>query len=87
MSQYQNPFAREFSKYEYSPEATAEVVALLGVGALRKAAVDGDKNDGCFLAGQVSGMVKCEQTAKEIILETVNCCEEILKGASSKWVR
>lgn len=81
-----NPFSRGFSKYEFSEEATAEGVAALGNGALRKAAVEGDKKDGCFLAGQVSGLVNEEQTAKEIILDTVNGCEKILKGAA-QWVK
>ena len=36
-----NPFSREFLKVEYAPETTAEDVAELGVGALRKAAVEG----------------------------------------------
>lgn len=33
-----NPFSREFLKVEFAPETTAEDVAELGVGALRKAA-------------------------------------------------
>lgn len=81
-----NPFSRGFNSYEYSPEATAEGVADLGTGALRKAAVDGDKKEGCFLAGQISGMVKTEQTAKEIIEDVINGCEAVLKGAA-QWVK
>ncbi len=80
-----NPFSRSFNSYEYSLEATPEGVADLGAGALRKAAVDGDKTDGCFLAGQISGLVKSEQTAEEIILDVMRGCEELLGGAS-KWV-
>ncbi len=81
-----NPLARNFLKIEYLPETTAEDVADLGIGALRKAAVLGDIKDGCFLAGQISGLVKREQTAAEIISEVVAECEEILKGAH-KWVK
>lgn len=81
-----NAFSRNFSKMEYAPDATAESIADLGVGALRKAAVCGDVKEGCFLAGQVSGMVKAEQTAEEIILDVVTKCEDILKGAAL-WVK
>ena len=81
-----NPFARNFSKLEYAPEATAESIAELGVGALRKAAVDGNKDEGCFLAVQISGLVKEEQTAEEIILDVISGCEAALKGAE-KWVK
>ncbi len=81
-----NSFSRNFHSFEYSPEATAEAVAELGVGALRKAAVEGDTKNGCFLAGQISGMVNKEQTAKEMIVEMFEQAEEILKG-SAKWIK
>ena len=78
-----NQFARDFLKKEYLPETTAEDVAELGVGSLRKAAVDGNKTEGCFLAGQISGLVKEEQTAKEIIEDVVFGAEKVLKGAET----
>ena len=81
-----NQFARDFLKKEYLPETTAEDIAELGVGSLRKAAVDGNKTEGCFLAGQISGLVKEEQTAKEIIEDVVFGAEKVLKGAE-KWVK
>ncbi len=81
-----NDFTRNFMKDEYSPEATAESVAMLGVGALRMAAVEGDMKMGCLLAGQISGLVNKEETAEEIILDVVTGAAEILKGAG-KWVK
>jgi enoyl-[acyl-carrier protein] reductase II len=41
----------------------------MGVGALKLAVLEGDEQNGCFLAGQTAGMVKKEQTAEEIITE------------------
>lgn len=79
-----NTFSRNFQKFEYAPEATAESVADLGVGALRKAAVEGDTDSGCFLAGQISGMVTREQPAAEILQEICSEADTILKGAC-KW--
>ena len=81
-----NNFTRNFTKAEYAPDATAESVAELGVGALRKAAVEGDAKDGCLLAGQISGMITKEQTAKEIITEIFDEAEKLLGGAG-KWVK
>lgn len=81
-----NPFSREFLRVEYLPETTAEDVASLGTGALRKAAVEGDTKLGCFLAGQISGMVKEEMTAEQIVKEVCEDCETILKR-SQTWVR
>jgi len=81
-----NNFTRNFTKAEYAPEATAESVASLGVGALRKAAVEGDAKDGCLLAGQISGMITKEQTAQEIVTEIFDEAEKLLGGAA-KWVK
>jgi len=81
-----NNFTRNFSKEEYAPDATPEKIALLGVGALRLAAVEGDKQNGCFLAGQISGLVNKEQTAAEIIKEIFDEAEILLREANS-WVK
>ncbi len=81
-----NGFSRHFSVYEYSPEATAESVAEMGVGALRRAAIEGDTRNGCFLAGQISGLVTKEQPAAEMIAEMFAQAEELLKGAA-RWIK
>ena len=80
-----NPFSRNFLKEEYAPEATPESVAKLGPGALRKAAVEGDTKDGCFMAGQIAGMLHKRQPAAEIIQELVNETVTRMKGANT-WV-
>ena len=84
--QLKNKFSRNFTTFEYSAEATPESVAALGVGALRKAAVEGDKDAGCFLAGQIAGMLNKEQSAEEIVTEICNDAENLLKGAT-KWLK
>ena len=48
--------------------------------------MEGDEKTGCFLAGQIAGMVNKEQTAKEIIEEIFMQAEDVLKGAT-KWVK
>ena len=63
-----------------------DMVDKLGVGALRKAAVEGDTKEGCFMAGQIAGMVKKEQPAAEIVQEIAAEAEALLKGAA-KWVK
>lgn len=81
-----NSFTREFNKAEYSPDATPESVAELGVGALRLAAVEGDTKKGCFLAGQISGLVNERTTCKEVVERVCSQAEQILKGAP-EWVK
>lgn len=48
-----------------------EELSALGTGTLRKAAIDGDLENGSFLCGQVAGLVKVEQTCEEIIKEII----------------
>ncbi len=78
------PFSRAYAKAEYS-SISDEDLEKMAVGALRLAAKDGDEKNGCFLAGQIAGMVNKEQSAKEIIEETCTEAQNILKGAA-KWV-
>ncbi len=78
------PFSRAYSKAEYS-DISDNDLENMAVGALRLAAVEGDEKNGCFLAGQIAGMVNKEQSAKEIIEEICTDAEKILKGAE-KWV-
>lgn len=78
-------FSRAYSKAEYS-QISDEELEQLAVGALRLAALNGDEEKGCFLAGQISGLVNKEQKAKEIVEEVCTQTEEVLKGAL-KWVK
>ena len=78
-------FSRNFFMKENDPSISNEELESAGIGALRAAAVDGDDSKGCFIAGQIAGMVNKEQSAKEIIDELVSQTEELLKG--TKWVK
>ncbi len=78
-------FTRQFLQNERDPNMTLEQVEAFGAGALRKAVVEGDEQEGCFMAGQSAGMVKCEQSCREIIEEMFTQADQLLKGAA-KWV-
>lgn len=78
-------FSRNFFMKENDPSVSNEELESAGIGALKAAAVDGDDAKGCFIAGQIAGMVNKEQSAKEIIDELVSQAEELLKG--TKWVK
>ena len=79
------PFARNYSEKEYGGMPDDQLEAL-GTGALRKAVVDGDAENGCYLAGQVATRVNRIQPAAEIVREVIEEAEPLLKGAS-KWVK
>lgn len=79
------PFSRNYQKAEYS-SIPDEELEQLAVGALRLAAKEGDEKRGCFLAGQIAGMINKEQSCKEIITEIFEETETILNGAK-QWVK
>lgn len=79
-------FSREFQKKERDLNVTREELEKFGAGALRRAAREGDAENGCFLAGEIAGLVKKEQTAQEIIEEMFGEAEQTLDGAK-QWVK
>ena len=80
-----NPYTKEYARLEYTDISDEELEAY-GSGALYRAAVEGDEKTGCFLAGQIAGMIDREQTAKEIIEEIFREAEDVLNGAA-RWVK
>lgn len=72
-----NPLTRAFQKLE-KEGASEEELNQLGTGALRKAAIEGDMQNGSILAGQISGMITKQQTTKEIIDDLMNGVKERL---------
>lgn len=80
------PFSRDFFKKEYDAAVTNEELEKAGAGALRLAVVEGNEEKGCFMAGQIAGLVKKEQSAKEMIEEMFKEAALLLKGAGN-WVK
>ncbi|MDR5586808.1 MULTISPECIES: enoyl-[acyl-carrier-protein] reductase FabK [Clostridium] len=73
-----NKLSRMYAKLEkegISPEKLEE----LGAGTLKKAAVDGDVDNGSIMSGQIAGLINKEQTSKEII-------EEMFEEAKQRFV-
>ena len=81
-----NPFARAFGQMEYDSSITNEEIEKFGAGSLRKAAVEGDVENGSFMAGQIAALVKEEQPAAQIIREMFTQAESLLSEAA-KWVK
>jgi len=59
--------SRDFFKKEFDQTTSNEELEALGRGAYKLAVQQGDEDKGCFLCGQIAGLVKEEQTCKEII--------------------
>ena len=81
-----NPFARSFGQMEYDSSLTNEEIEKFGAGSLRKAAVEGDMENGSIMSGQIAALVKEEQPAAQIIREMFAQAETLLAEAA-KWVK
>ena len=79
-----SPFTNAYAKNEAAGVSVEELGAM-GTGALRKAAKDGNYEEGSFLCGQIAGMVNERQSAREIVDDLVDGAEHVLKGACA-WV-
>ncbi|MCL2570541.1 MAG: nitronate monooxygenase [Firmicutes bacterium] len=63
------PMSRTFSQKEFDSNIPHDELEALGRGAYKMAVENGDEENGCFLCGQIAGMVTKEETCKEIILD------------------
>ena len=79
-----NPFSNKFAELEADATVSDEALSAFGTGAVRKAAVDGNVQEGSFLAGQIAALVKKEQSAQEIIDDLMEETEKILKAAGER---
>ncbi len=73
-----NKMTKEYLRME-SEGATLEELELMTLGSLRKAVIDGDVVDGTIMAGQSAGLVKKEQSCKEIMEEIMAQANALLK--------
>lgn len=73
-----NKMTREYLKME-AEGVSLEELEVLTLGSLRKAVVDGDVVNGSLMAGQIAGLVKKEQTCREIIEEIMQEAEALLQ--------
>lgn len=72
-----NKMTREYIKLEQEGKSFEEL-EYLTMGSLRNAVIEGDIMTGTVMAGQIAGMVKKEQTCKEMIDEMMAETEKLL---------
>lgn len=76
-------YMNAYAKLEWDSTYPDDKLEAFGAGSLYRAAKQGDTENGCFLAGQIAGMVKKEQPAAEIIQDVITEAEKLLEGV--KW--
>ena len=72
-----NEMTREYLELEKKGVGFDELERLT-LGTLRKAVVDGDVTRGTVMAGQIAGLIKKEQSCKEIVDEIMEQAEKLL---------
>lgn len=75
--QLRNKMTREYAKLEKAG-ASFEELEHLTLGALRKAVIEGNVDDGTLMAGQIAGLVKEKMSCKDIIEEIMSDTEKLL---------
>lgn len=78
-----NQMTRDYLKLE-KEGASFEELEKVTLGSLRKAVMEGDVTHGTVMAGQSAGLVKEEQTCKEIIEDVMNQAERLLGNLQEK---
>lgn len=72
-----NKLTRSMEKLE--AQGAIEEIEKIGMGALRRAAVEGDIEFGTIAAGQISGLIKDIKSCENIILDLIKEYDENLK--------
>lgn len=79
-----NKMAKTYVKLEKAEAAKDHPnysdIEELGNGSLRRAVLDGDAKTGAYMAGEISGLVKKEQPAAEILEDVYSRADRLLGG-------
>ena len=79
-----NQMTKAYLKME-KEGASLEELEKMTLGSLRKAAVEGDVTSGSVMAGQISGLIKKEETCKEIILDVMQGARQAMNNSYEEW--
>ena len=79
-----NRMTREFQKKELDPATTPDELEKMGAGALRRAAIQGDVQNGSCMCGQIAGLVKSEDTCADIIRGICADAAELLGSGEAR---
>ena len=73
-----NKFTKKLTEIE-KQHLDPQIFEEMSVGSLRKAVIDGNTEEGSFMAGQIAGMVNKEETCREIIESMTKEAETLLQ--------
>ena len=74
-----NRMTREYLKLEQEGADFMELEKLT-LGSLKKAVIDGDVVNGTLMAGQIAGLIKSEESCKDIVKGIAEEAEQLMRG-------
>ena len=74
-----NKMIKEYIRLEHNGVGYEELERMT-LGSLRKAVIDGDKDNGSFMAGQIAGLISKRQSCEQIITEIVSEADKLLRN-------
>lgn len=80
--QLRNKMTRQYLKLEQEGRSFKELEEMT-IGSLRRAVVEGDADYGSMMSGQIAGLVKREQTCREILEELETQTQELLAAMAA----
>lgn len=72
-----NKMTKEYIRLEHNGVGYEELEKMT-LGSLRKAVIDGDRDNGSFMAGQIAGLISKRQSCEQIITEIVFEADKLL---------
>ena len=79
-----NQMTKAYLKME-KEGASLEELEKMTLGSLRKAVVEGDVTSGSVMAGQISGLIKKEESCKEIIFDVMQGARQAMNNSYEEW--
>ncbi len=79
-----NKMMKEYAKLE-KEGAEFEKLEELTLGSLKKAVIDGNVNEGSFMAGQIAGLINESKSCKDIIENMFKEAEEVINSLYSLY--
>lgn len=84
-----NKLTREYMQIEKEETSKEKPdfsrMEAMAAGALRRAVVEGDKDYGSMMAGQIAGLIKKEESCKEIIEDYMAVCKDVVFEQTKIW--
>lgn len=78
-----NRLAQEILQWEKEARPPEDILEMIGDNRMKRAAIEGDMEEGSVMIGQVAGMIKEEKSVREVFEELLYDFKEVVKRLTS----